>query len=200
MKKKLMAVALATIIAVMAVAGASLAWLKDTTAPVVNTFTEGKVDITLKETPVGENGSATGNTYKMVPGDVLPKDPMVTVVAESEACWLFVKIEEINAVDTFLSYDYIKGDDGWKLYNESANTIILYREVSATDAANGISYYILDGNKVTVKESVEMSDMNTLNASTYPQLKFTAYAIQSANIANLDTAWAQAQTAQQQGN
>ena len=80
MKKKLMALVLCTIIAVMAIAGSSLAWLQDTTEPVTNTFTEGKVDIDLYE---HEYDSATdkltdteirddGNTYKMVPGKVLP--------------------------------------------------------------------------------------------------------------------------------
>ena len=198
MKKKLMAVALATIIAVMAVAGASLAWLKDTTDPVINTFTEGKVDITLVETPVGENGSATGNTYKMVPGDVLPKDPKVTVLAVSEACWVFVKVEEINDVETFLDYEIA---DGWTQLKDASNNDIpgvYYRTVDDTDKDQ--EFYVLKadkGNKfpngaVTVNTSVEMKDMNKLNADTYPKLKFTAYAIQAAHFDTPAAAWEEA--------
>lgn len=184
MKKKLMAVALATIIAVMAVAGASLAWLKDTTGPVTNTFTEGKVDIDLYET---ENSThVMSKTYKMVPGKVLPKDPTVEVIAGSEACWLFVKIEEVNNVDTFLEYDYITGKDGWTFLEESTinnvPTIIIYREVTAEEASAGDSYQILVGNEVSVKTSVEMKDMETIATNGQPQLKFTAYAIQSDYI------------------
>lgn len=184
MKKKLMAVALATIIAVMAVAGASLAWLKDTTGPVTNTFTEGKVDIDLYET---ENSThVMSKTYKMVPGKVLPKDPTVEVIDGSEACWLFVKIEEVNNVDTFLEYAYITGEDGWTLLEESTinnvPTIIIYREVSAEEASAGESYQILVGNEVSVKTSVEMTDMETIATNGQPQLKFTAYAIQSDYI------------------
>ena len=192
MKKKLMAVALATIIAVMAVAGASLAWLKDTTDPVVNTFTEGKVDIDLYEHKY-EDGALTsdvirngGNSYKMVPGATFDKDPTVEVIDGSEACWLFVKIEEVNNVDTFLEYAYITGADGWALLEKSTinnvPTIIIYREVSAEEASAGDSYQILVGNEVSVKTSVEMKDMETIATNGQPQLKFTAYAIQSDYI------------------
>lgn len=206
MKKKLMAVALATIIAVMAVAGASLAWLKDTTAPVVNTFTEGKVDIDLYEHDYDPetNKLNTDDTakviknddYKMVPGKVLPKDPTVDVIAGSEACWLFVKIEEINNVDTFLDYSYITGDNGWTLLSKSTvngiPTIIIYRQVSAEKASAGESYQILVDNKVSVKTGVVMTDMNSIATKGQPQLKFTAYAIQSDYITATtpEAAWA----------
>lgn len=65
--------------------GGTLAWLSDSTDPVINTFTVGDIKIELTETP-GE--------YKIVPGVDIAKDPKVTVEANSEACWLFVKIEE----------------------------------------------------------------------------------------------------------
>lgn len=208
MKKKLVAVALATIIAVMAVAGASLAWLQETTTPITNTFTEGKVDIELYEhiyDPTTQDLTATTTTsgvdnYKMVPGDVLPKDPTVAVVAGSEACWLFVKVEKINDVDTFLTYEIAAG---WTKLSETSDangneTVVIYRSVTAADASSGVSYSVLDDNKVTVNTTVEMSHMNNLTSSDKrPQLTFTAYAIQNANIADsnasgsaVDEAWA----------
>lgn len=187
MKKKLMAVALATIIAVMAVAGASLAWLKDTTDPVINTFTEGKVYIKLFEHDYLPDTNTLDMTkeveanadYKMVPGDVLPKDPTVTVLAESEACWLFVKIVETANVETFLEYGIA---DGWTPHTEEG---VYYRKVEYSTADQ--SFKILANDKVTVNENVtmEMMEANSYN----PTITFTAYAIQSASIADVATAW-----------
>ena len=195
MKKKLMAIALCTIIGVMAIAGSSLAWLQDSTQTVVNTFTEGKVDIDLYETKDGTQVMA--NSYKMVPGDVLPKDPTVEVLANSEACWLLVKVEETANVDTFLTYAIA---DGWKLYNTEAtgadiNTVendvyVIYREVDETTAKAGETYSVLADDVVTVNEGVTMGDMETLKTNGNPQLKFTAYAVQSANVADVVAAWA----------
>lgn len=178
MKKKLMAVALATIIAVMAVAGASLAWLKDSTQTVTNTFTEGKVDIELAETGTTNNAKS----YKMVPGDELSKDPKITVKAVSEKCYLFVKVEEVNDVEKFLTYGIA---DGWELVN--GETDVYYRVVDDMDADQ--EFNVLDGNIVTVNKTVVMNDMNALSSANYPQLKFTAYAVQFANVADVDEAW-----------
>ena len=181
MKKKLLSVALATIIAVMAISGASLAWLQDTTQTVTNTFTEGVVDIELNET--------TGNTYHMVPGNVLSKDPTVVVKASSEACYLFVKIEEVNDVDTFLTYEIA---DGWTQLEGVDG--VYYREVADTDADQ--TFYVLKGNTmypngiVSVNKEVTVAQMNALTEKTRPQLKFTAYAIQKANTGTAAEAWA----------
>ena len=171
--------------------GGTLAWLQDKTEPVVNTFTEGKVDIDLYETPVG-GGTTKANTYKMVPGDVLSKDPTVEVKAGSEACWLFVKVEESANVDTFLKYEVdtavwtaLEGVEG-----------VYYKEITSYTSAD-TTYNVLVDNKVTVKSGVGMDEMKTLDANNYPTLKFTAYAIQSANILDtnsngtvVDDAWA----------
>jgi hypothetical protein len=178
MKKKLLVVSLCAIIAIMAIAGSSLAWLKDETGTVVNTFTEGKVDIDLYETKGSEHVMA--NSYKMIPGNTLTKDPTVEVLAVSEACWLFVKIEKTENFDTFLTYGIA---DGWTLLEEG----VYYREVDDTDALQ--KFAVLANNQVTVKTDVNMGDMNTLSSANYPQLKFTAYAVQKANVANATTAW-----------
>ena len=175
---------------------ATLAWLQDTTEPVVNTFTEGKVDIDLYEHTYA-NGALTdpeirgdadaddeGNTYKMVPGAVLPKDPTVVVKADSEACWLFVKVDEINAVDTFLTYSI--DTSVWTPLVDTdkdgvADDGVYYREITSYTKAD-TEYNVLTDKQVTVKTSVNMDNMKTLNTDTYPKLKFTAYAIQSANL------------------
>ena len=106
-RSKVIAVLLAAALMVGGVVGGTMAWLSVKTEPVVNTFTYGDINITLDETKRDEAGNTTdadndenpdktttGNEYKMVPGNVIDKDPTVTVLKGSEACWLFVKVEE----------------------------------------------------------------------------------------------------------
>ena len=197
--KKVILTVLAVALIVTLSVTATLAWLQDTTEPVVNTFTEGKVDIDLFEhqydstnnslTNTEIRGDATvagdeGNSYKMIPGAVLPKDPTVVVKGGSEACWLFMKLEKANAADTFLTYSIdasvwtplVDADsDG------AADDGVYYKEIT-TYTANDTPYNVLTGKQVTVKTSVKMSDMTALSVSNYPKLTFTAYAVQSANL------------------
>lgn len=194
MKKKLIALALVTIIAVMAIAGSSLAWLQDTTKTVTNTFTEGKVDIDLYEHGYdSENNKLTeaeirddGNTYKMIPGKVLPKDPTVEVLPVSEACWLFIKVEKNNTVDTFLTYEI---DEDWTELDATNHPGVYYIQVEDTDDLQ--TFNVLAGKQVTVKTGVNMDQMNDLTDGdlVHPELKFTAYAIQQLGFADAAAAW-----------
>ena len=94
MKKKTLALVLALTLLVAGVVGGTLAWLTAQTAEVKNTFTVGDINIGLTETTTD---------YKMVPGNTIAKDPTVTVKANSEACWLFVKVTESENLDTFIT-------------------------------------------------------------------------------------------------
>lgn len=182
--KKTIVMVLAFALVLGVAIGGTLAWLQDITDPVVNTFTEGKVDIDLYETKDGTK--VTANSYKMVPGDVLPKDPTVEVLAASEACWLFVKVEKTANVDTFLEYAIATG---WTALDETNYPGVYYREVADSDETQ--KFEVLKDNKVTVKKDVTMANMNTLNTDNYPKLTFTAYAIQKANISDAAAAWAE---------
>ena len=95
MKKKTLALVLALTLLVAGVVGGTLAWLTDQTAEVKNTFTVGDINIGLTETTTD---------YKMVPGNTIAKDPTVTVKANSEACWLFVKVTESTNLRTSSTY------------------------------------------------------------------------------------------------
>ena len=180
MKKKLLTAALCTIIAVMAIAGASLAYLQDSTETVINTFTKGEVDIDLYETKDGSQ--VMSNSYKMVPGDELTKDPTVTVKAVSEKCYVFVKVEKTDNFDTFLSYEIA---DGWTELTEGSGVYYRVAEDKDTDQ----TFTVLADNKVTVNTTVTTDNMNSLTGSNNPQLKFTAYAVQFENVADAATAW-----------
>ena len=168
MKKKATIAAVALALVLCFAIGGTLAWLVDKSDAVVNTFTYGDINIDLSE--------STGNEYKMIPGNDITKDPKVTVEANSEACWLFVKVEKSATYDSYLA-DYTIAD-GWNELDGVAG--VYYREVDATTAKAGTSYQVLKGNTVTVLDSVEKSDMEAIKkgATAKPTLTFTAYAVQ----------------------
>lgn len=165
---------LALVLVIGCVAGGTVAWLVATTDTVTNTFTYGNINIALAET--------TGTNYKVVPGTVIEKDPKVTVKAGSEACWLFVKVEESG---TFVADKVTYAiDNGWTpLEGEKG---VYYREVAAVTADTDFS--VLEGNKITVKDTLTKGDIKDI-AATNPTLKITAYAVQQENIADAATAW-----------
>ena len=168
--KKLTALVLSAVLLVTATVAGTLAWFTDKTATITNTFTVGKVDINLAET--------TGSDYKMIPGKVHAKNPTVTVTADSEDCYLFVKIEKSANLDDFITY---KVAAGWT--ELTGVTGVYYREAKAND-----TFAVLKDNKVTVKTTVT-NEMMTANGFTAPTLKFTAYAVQKEGVASAAAAW-----------
>ena len=179
MKKALFIMLSAALIVCATVAG-TLAWLTDTTDPVVNTFTVGDINITLTESEKLD--------LKMVPGQPIEKDPKVTVKAGSEACWLFVKVEKSGNFDDFMTFEMA---DGWIALSGYAG--VYYRNVDATNADTGFD--VLKDKKVMVLETVTKTKLEGVkNADgtpneNAPTLTFTAYAVQKDGIADAATAW-----------
>lgn len=157
--------------------GGTVAWLTAETDTITNTFTAGDINITLTET--------TGFSYKMVPGSTITKDPKVTVKADSEDCYLFVKIEEsTNAkFSDFMTYEI--DNTVWSPLTGVSG--VYYRTVLAANTVK--AFDVLKGNKVTVKEGVTKAQLNALTKETYPTLTFTAYAVQKANVDTVEAAW-----------
>lgn len=153
--------------------GGTLAWLTAKTAPVTNTFTAGDVDITLTETT---------SDYKMVPGNTIAKDPKVTVKANSEACWLFVKVEKSDNFGSFMTFEI--ADDWTEL---STGSGVYYREVASQTIDQDFS--VLKDSRVEVFDTVT-KDMLTASDFTQPTLTFTAYAVQKDNVDSASDAWA----------
>ncbi len=179
MKKKVISI-VAVVLVLCCAIGGTLAWLADKTDSVVNTFTVGDINIDLDE--------SKNLDLKMVPGKTITKDPFVKVEANSEACWLFVKVEKSTNFDDFMTYTIA---DGWTALPGVDG--VYYRQVAATTAA--VTFPVLAGNTVTVKNDVTKTMLNDLTAATYPTLTFTAYAVQSDGITDVATAWAEAQKA-----
>lgn len=172
MKKKTLALVLALTLLVAGVVGGTLAWLTDRTAEVKNTFTVGDINIDLTETTTD---------YKMVPGNTIAKDPTVTVKANSEACWLFVKVTESENLNNFITYTIA---NGWTKLQDG----VYYREVPASAADQTFS--VLAGDTVTVKSDVTRTMLETAKTDA-PTLTFQAYAIQRDHFATADAAWAE---------
>ena len=162
MKKKSLALLLAIAIVVVGAVAGTVAWLTDKTPSVTNTFTTSDINIELKETK---------NNFQMIPGWTIAKDPKVTVKAGSEACYLFVKLEESKNFADFMTYEMA---DGWEAL--PGNDGVYYREVAAATADT--TFGVLKDNQVTVKDTVTKAQMNALTADTYPTLTVTAYASQ----------------------
>lgn len=103
--KKSFALILALVLVVGCVVGGTVAWLTATSDTVTNTFTTSDIKVQLKETKTN---------FKMIPGYTIEKDPKATVLAGSEECWLFVKLEKSTNFDSYLTYEMA---DGWFYYN-----------------------------------------------------------------------------------
>lgn len=196
LNKKIIAMLSVFIMLAMVVIGRSVsgtvAWLVSKSESTVSTFTLGDINITLKE-------SDLGSQPKIIPGIDIKKDPKVTVMANSEACWLFVKVEESNWPDCKeangtrkVSYSV---NNGWNALQNTPG--VYYREVSAEDAKKGIDYTVLAGNEscpsgvIKVSQELTKAEINSISSyGNQPSLTFTAYAVQRAGIDTADAAWA----------
>ena len=159
---KPMLIAMAVVLLLGCVTGGTLAWLTATTDEVTNTFTVGDINITLDETT---------SDYKMIPGYTIAKDPKVTVKANSEKCYLFVKLTKSNNFDSFMTFETATG---WNAV--SGQTGVYYRIVEASGSDQ--DFDVLENNQVSVLETVTKPDMNALSSNNYPTLTVQAAAVQ----------------------
>lgn len=174
---KLVVAMLAVTLLIGCAIGGTVAWLTDKTTAVTNTFTYGDINITLAET--------TGSNYKIIPGVNIEKDPKVTVEKDSEACWLFVKVEEAGTfVADKVTYSIA---DGWT-QGDGTNIPenVYYREVGAV--TGDTDFVVLKDNKVTVSNTLTKEDIKSI--TTNPTLTFTAYAVQKDAVQTAAAAWA----------
>ena len=103
MKKAKLLTTLAAVALIGAIGvGSTFAYLSSKTGTVTNTFTVGNVVITLDEkdtdnsTQNAERDQANAYT-DMIPGSSYEKDPTVHVAANSEECYVFVKVTGLDA-------------------------------------------------------------------------------------------------------
>ena len=197
---KVTALLLAVMLTIGGVVGGTVAWLIATPDPVVNTFTYGDINIELGETDteLDNDGKATTNQYKMMPGKTITKDPVITVKSGSEEMWLFVKLEKSGGAavggteytfDDYLDYEV---DSSWKKL-EGVENVWYYPDKVEGAADEDMKIHVIAGDKVTVHEEVTKEMLNALEPSdsepTYPKLTVTAYAVQAAGNETAADAW-----------
>lgn len=216
MNKKLIVATAACAALLVGSISTSLAWLMDDADPVTNKFNPSTIEVDLTETgaETGINGSLE-KEFEMVPGHILEKDPKVTVDANSEACWLFVKITESTDpdLDAYIAYQIASG---WETVQaeDSNGVTVIGRSVPKSSVAQQFPVlgagsftdnmgtkdvttddYTIEWNEneVGVKPSVTKGMMDAISTNK-PTLDFQAYAVQfySTNDTPFDmnAAWA----------
>lgn len=164
----------------------TVAWLVSESESSVSTFTLGDINIKLTE------AESESQSLKIIPGVEITRSLKVTVEPNSEACWLFVKVEGTNwshfpdANGTAkVSYSVAGGTNDWKALDNYPG--VYYREVSAEDAKTGVEYDV--NGVVAVSKELTKAEVNSIASGTQPQLSFTAYAVQRDGIDDAVRAW-----------
>ena len=207
MKKSIALVMMAVLLVAASVMG-TLAYLtsKDT---VKNTFTVGKVKITLDEAKVNTDGTLVPNadrvktnSYKLMPGHEYTKDPTVTVKEGSEESYVrqivtvsFNKVLTDNQLATnldniFLGYSasvWVRNAKDVK--TENGKTVITYEyrykeTVTATDGDKKLPA-LFTGIKIPDDWTNE-----TLAGFGEFEINIEAHAIQADGFTTADAAWA----------
>lgn len=174
MRKPLLVICCMMVLIAVSVS-ATLAYFTDSDS-VANTFTVGKVYISLDEKDTDDSTQGKdrdqANKYHLIPGLQYAKDPTVHVEAGSESCWLFVKVENgIKDIEaTTLPIETQMTTFGWKKLDGVEN--VYYQ---AHTKASTVKDYV-------VFQSFEIKGDDVTNAmiAKYAQkeIKITAYAVQ----------------------
>lgn len=187
---KIAALIAAIVLVIGCTAGGTVAWLVSKPKPIVNVFTVGNINATLTE---------TAKEFKIVPGVNIAKDPVATVTANSEDCYLFVKLTEKNwpafteADNTTRKVEY-KIADGWTELEDG----VYYRVVTKSDTEDQ-SYPVLKDNKVTVSNTLTKEEANEMDLAIKktgaPELTVAVYAVQKVGMDSPADAWNTAKAA-----
>jgi predicted ribosomally synthesized peptide with SipW-like signal peptide len=213
-KKLILGIAALALVAVISVS-ATMAYLTSQDE-VVNTFTVGKIAITLDEAVTNiygepltarENGTVTtvdkaardkANEYKLIPGHTYTKDPTVHVQPGSEKCYVFVKIVDdiagIEAADTIAS-QVTSAANGWTVLDDENYPGVYYKiQNEVAKDADPISLKVFDYFKLTDTADVSAYAPVTTGESdsattTYKTITVTAYAVQFDGFVDAKDAW-----------
>lgn len=196
-KKKILSVALAASLAAVAVVSSSLAYFTDTDQK-DNVFTVGNVDITLTE----PNWDADLNNKDLIPGKTIPKDPTITVDADSETAYTFMKVElSDDFVDLLTAYATAEGIedpaqviDDWFVSEvqpkvmEMGDNYVILGVLSPKAAGESVTYF----DEVTIPAAVTQE---MIKADGVYTIDITAYAIQAEGFYNEEDKFASRQAA-----
>ena len=176
---KIAALIAAIVLVIGCTAGGTVAWLVSKPNAITNVFTVGDINATLTETK---------KEFKIVPGVEIAKDPVATVKANSEDCYLFMQLTEENwptfteatEAGTTRKVEY-KIADGWTKLKDG----VYYREVTKKDTDQ--PFDVLKGNKVTVSNTLTKENVDAITGD--PKLTVAVYAVQKEGMDSAADAW-----------
>ena len=183
---KIAALIAAIVLVIGCTAGGTVAWLVSKPNPIVNVFTVGDINAELTETAKTET-----TEFKIVPGVDITKNPVATVEAKSEDCYLFVQLTEENwptftfteAGSTTRKVEYTIANDWTELEGQHG---VYYREVAKSDTEVQ-SFHVLQGDKMTVSNTLTKQEANAITAQ--PKLTVAVYAVQKEGMGSAADAW-----------
>ena len=182
---KIAALLAAIVLVIGCTAGGTVAWLVSKPKPIVNVFTVGNINAELTETKTA---------FKIVPGVDIDKDPVATVEANSENCYLFVQLTEENwptfteATEAGSSTRKVKYEiaDGWTKLKDG----VYYRVVAKQDTDQ--SFHVLKDDLVTVSSTLTKENADAIQKAGAPELTVAVYAVQKEGMGSAAEAWAAA--------
>ena len=205
--KALLVVACALLLVAASVFG-TMAYLTSTDT-VTNTFTVGKVNIKLDEAKANTDGSLVegadrvkANSYKLLPGHTYNKDPMVTVLKDSEPSYVkmtvtFSKANELDAIfapnganltSIFNGYDpanWIAKGNTKDAAAETRTYEFWYKDAVSAPTADVALDALFDS--ITVPGEITKEQLATIEGMT---ITVNAYAIQADGFTDANAAWA----------
>lgn len=186
---KIAALIAAIVLVIGCTAGGTVAWLVSKPDPITNVFTVGNINATLTETAKTET-----TEFKIVPGVNITKNPIATVEANSEECYLFVQLTEENwpafteADNTTRKVKY-EIEDGWiKLESKDG---VYYRVVAKNGTADQ-AFHVLKNDQVTVSNTLTKENASAIQTAGAPELTVAVYAVQKESMGSVEKAWAAA--------
>lgn len=217
-KRKALLLALCAVLLVAASVFGTMAYLTSTDK-VTNTFTVGKVKITLDETDVDQYGvpepnaaeRVKKNDYKLIPGRSYVKDPVVHVDSTSEPCYIraIVTVSDIAKLkaafpaaaygeyydnDVFLLEKLVTAwvPANWACVKATAAGEYEFRYVGP-GTSNGVYTYVAPGDLPALFATIELPgslDAGLLANLEDLEIQVVAHAIQADGFDDADAAWA----------
>ncbi len=188
MNKKLVVLAAVLVAAFVGITG-TIAWLTDT-GEVTNTFTVGNITMTMDETDVDNSSEDkdrdTANTYHLLPGQQYVKDPQIHIGANSEACYVFIKVENGLA-----NIEAASEQNGYKTIAEQIEA----NDWTALEGVDGVYYKTQEATTqnvdLNVFQQLKIGNVDSATLSNYAQsnIVVTAYAIQQAGFTDAASAY-----------
>ena len=173
---KTLALAACAILLVVGSVAGTLAYLTDTDE-VNNTFTAGKVAITMTESKVDLYGEPVTpatrvqeNTYKLIPGRTYTKDPTIYVSANSEECYIFFELNNELGENVYF-------DIGSNWTNITGTDVYYYNST------------LTEGQQCTAFNTFTVSGNADVESLKDKKVDITAYAVQADGFADAAAAW-----------